>query len=1037
MIPLKLTMEGFGPFRSATLDFSVLGQQQLFLISGPTGAGKSTIFDGITYALYGKPSGSHKSEYELKSDFVPEDQEARVSLDFRMNGRDYHVERSFVVSVDEAQQKRLKTTGTRFHPLGQEEKTLSKGREVDAEITRLLGLDFSQFRQTILIPQGEYRELLTASSQAREEAFQEIFGTAFYKSFELALKDRQKGLYGELEDARKDRDSRLEILSQVADDILQEMLSRPLRNYRELGQHILVLQEKYRNRRQKVQEKLNHLGETLDSLKREKAEADRARELKNQLQKFQDSLQTLEKQGPAMESMEKDLTVLGRLEILKPRWDQVREMEESLEGQKRELQEKERDLQELTERLEKAQQEETKRPAREKLLEEMKETLGRYRQLSGVFGEIRDKRSALNEVLTHINMKEGEAASLEADILKAEGESRVLGQQLEAAPDLLVRKEKLSSRIRELERKKSVLESLLQVSGQQTELEEKVKSLEEQYLQEQSLLVSRNEELASLRDMRVRLSASILAEELQDGVACPVCGSLEHPDPAVSGGTLTVSDRMIREMEEETKKHTDTLRNTEKALQTLKEKASSLSASRSELSRQLAPDEQEVICVKEKDLMDLQEQIADSGQENKALEAQIELNQEALEQQKALQEVLLSYSGRLKETQKHLQEMKMGKTRLETTLQELESRIPEDLREETGFLSALEELEKKTVAMAASLDGQREEMNRLLQEKGVLEEGIRIMLSQHDDGNRKLGEHRKRFGTALEEQNFTLSSWQEASVRLAGADATAMKETIRNYRKDLEGLQAAIRHTGEDLEKIMAREPEFLSGEISSLSGEREILSGQQGSLDSDLRLLGSADRMLQETQERMTVLEASYREVRELYTLASGENRERLPLNSYVLRIHLQRVLQAANARLTRMTGGRYQLQMAGTFSTRARNAGLDFGIFDFYTGRERSVKSLSGGESFQTALAFALGVSDVIRHTAGGIHLNTLFIDEGFGTLDAESLDMAIEMLIELQSDGRLVGIISHVPELKERIEAQVRIVPDVRGSTIEVHS
>ena len=274
-------------------------------------------------------------------------------------------------------------------------------------------------------------------------------------------------------------------------------------------------------------------------------------------------------------------------------------------------------------------------------------------------------------------------------------------------------------------------------------------------------------------------------------------------------------------------------------------------------------------------------------------------------------------------------------------------------------------------------------------------------------------------------------------MRLAGADAAAMKETIRNYRKDLEGLQAAIRHTGEDLEKITAREPEFLSGEISGLSGELEILAGQQSSLDSDLRLLGSADRMLQETQERMSVLEASYREVRELYTLASGENRERLPLNSYVLRIHLQRVLQAANARLTRMTGGRYQLQMAGTFSTRARNAGLDFGIFDFYTGRERSVKSLSGGESFQTALAFALGVSDVIRHTAGGIHLNTLFIDEGFGTLDAESLDMAIEMLIELQSDGRLVGIISHVPELKERIEAQVRIVPDVRGSTIEVYS
>jgi len=1037
VIPLKLTMEGFGPFRSATLDFSALGQQQLFLISGPTGAGKSTIFDGITYALYGKPSGSHKSEYELKSDFVPEDQEARVALDFRMNGRDYHVERSFVVSVDEAQQKRLKTTGTRFYPLGQEEKTLSKAREVDAEITRLLGLDFSQFRQTILIPQGEYRELLTASSQAREEAFQEIFGTAFYKSFELALKDRQKGLYGELEDARKDRDSRLEILSQVADDSLQEMLSRPQRNYRELGQHIVELQEQYRNRRQKVQEQLKRLGETLDSLKREKAEADRARELKNQLQKFQDSLQTLEKQGPAMESMEKDLTILGRLEILKPRWDQVREMEESLEGQKRELQEKERDLQELTERLEKAQQEETKRPAREKLLEEMKETLGRYRQLSGVFGEIRDKRSALNEVLTHINMKEGEAASLEADILKAEGESRVLGQQLEAAPDLLVRKEKLSSQMRELERKKSVMESLLQVSGQQAELEGKVKSLEEQYLQEHSLLVNRNEELASLRDMRVRLSASILAEELQDGVACPVCGSLEHPDPAVSGGTLTVSDRMIREMEEETKKHTDALRNTEKALQSLKETASSLLASRRELSRQLDPYEQEVICIKEKDLTDLQGRIAASAQEHMALEAQIELNQESLKQQKALQEVLLSYSGRLKATQEHLQEMKMDKTRLETTLQELESRIPEDLREETGFLSALEELERKTVALAASLDGQRKEMNRLLQEKGVLEEGIRIRTFQYNDTVRKLAESRRRFEASLDEEKFTLSSWQEASLRLGGADAAVMKETIRNYRKDLEGLQAAIRHTGEDLENISAREPEFLSGEISGLSGEREILSGQQSSLDSDLRLLGSADRMLQETQERMSVLEASYQEVRELYTLASGDNRERLPLNSYVLRIHLQRVLQAANARLTRMTGGRYQLQMAGTFSTRARNAGLDFGIFDFYTGRERSVKSLSGGESFQTALAFALGVSDVIRHTAGGIHLNTLFIDEGFGTLDAESLDMAIEMLIELQSDGRLVGIISHVPELKERIGAQVRIVPDVRGSTIEVYS
>ncbi len=920
MRPLKLVLRAFGPYPGEEeVDFTVFERAPLFLIHGDTGAGKSMLLDAICFALYGKASGPEREAAQLRSQQAKDDMLTEVRLDFRLGDAHYRI-------IRRPAQRRRKKRGDghtteearaelwhRVPDLPEEDDgTLMESgvAAVNTRVEELLGLTADQFRQVIVLPQGRFRDLLTAGSAQRQEILQRLFDTEIHARLEAALKERAHEGRQRLERLKARRATLLQGhgLEDVGDDEAARVALR----------------------------------ETLSNIDMEieKVEADTSsgEEILKYTSDLLQARETEEKQAAvfllAQRALQEAVAAAQRAEAALAKARQAAEGIHPLTVEEQ--------------RLEQAWKDATALAAQAEKVQERERALAAARQA--------EEESAAEE------------ERLAAQLRTAEERLKAAREQAGAERALAL----------EMQQLRKALEQRMRLADAGRALSQARKTLKERMAERERTERAVQEAEAALNALNAQLRhahAVMLARTLTPGRPCPVCGSTEHPALAGAQPADAPDEAEVTAAE-------DALARARAALEAARTVEATAAREVSAAEARLQALNQDLI-LPERTPEELTEAAHKAGV---ALEQARAAVREATELEKGID----ALKTREKELKQLLQERREAVISAERRLSEAQAvlddlrlRVPENMCAPEAIEKRLREVRDRRAALERALRQAEERWKKAAGEQAAAQARL------HD------AERSKAEAVAASEK--ALKRCLEAG--LPEADTTP--EHLRQRREE---LKAAL----EELHKTRGR-----------LAERRKVLENTLAALAA--------------LAEERAALEREHALVHGLAALAGGENAARLTLQRYVLAALLDEVLAAANHRLRLMTQGRYELRRRAVPGDLRRAGGLDLDVLDAWSGETRPAQTLSGGESFLAALSLALGLADVVQAGAGGVHVETLFIDEGFGSLDAEALDHAIEALLHLRAKGRLIGIISHVVELRERIPARLHVRKGRTGSCL----
>jgi len=1015
MRPLELELAAFGPFAGQQrIDFRALGPHPLFLINGPTGSGKTTLLDAICFALYGSTTGDEREASQMRCDAADADTLTEVSFSFELAGSCYRIRR-----VPEQERPKARGEGTTRQaaraqlwalPEGAEERLLvpAKVTEATAEIERLTGLNVAQFRQVMVLPQGKFRELLLAESKAREAIFSQLFQTGIYRQLEERLKTRASAIRREVETARE-----------VQKSILQGV---GLQNRPELEQQLEALAPDLasaESRRLAARKQLEQAQQALQQgLQQQNAFAvlDRLVEERERLRTRQDEVKQWQRQLQQAEQAQRLQPLFERVQV-------ARQVRHSANAKHQQAMAAElaaaRELEKAKAALE---QGEAQAGGLDRCKQQLA-TLQGYRERAARLqqAELRLNQVRLEQARAETEQRAGHARLQEIlnqrEVLEAE--RRQQQTRLEQLGDVPLQLKQANDRVRD----RALLVKL------QKEHERLAQALQQAEQKGQGLAERQQEASRQLRQLELawhRGQAALLARELEDDRPCPVCGSREHPVPASSDETLP-GEAELEQAREAQQRLQEQL---EHARGDFKERKVELTGVMSRIH-------------------ELQEQLGEAGEiPLQELERQQSDLQRAAKERELLQEQLRQSAGREAE-------LKREETEARASLDSVVARLA---REQSALAAA--ESEQK---------GAERELPADYREAGRLEQAMREAGVEVERLTRNIEEARSRHQKASGEAAAAAATCRSAAEakEAAARDLQALEDEWRKRLADspfdnqqafeqailAEPEQRQVRARLEEHEQAVQKNVGALQTQEASLEGQvrpeidaleqaqtvaKEAAErAEQAWLELDKRVgrLRDAEAHLTRSEQQCAEQERQYALVGTLSEVANGQTGDKISLQRFVLSVLLDDVLVEASRRLYLMSKHRYRLLRVSERARGNRASGLDLEVEDAYTGKCRPVATLSGGESFLAALSLALGLSDVVQAYSGGIRLDTLFIDEGFGSLDPESLDLAVRALIDLQSSGRMIGVISHVAELKEQMALRLDIVSTRQGSQVRV--
>lgn len=919
MRPITLTISAFGPYAGrTTLDMERLGSKGLYLITGDTGAGKTTIFDAITFALYGEASGDQRQSDMLRSKYAAADTPTEVELTFAYGGQRYTVRRN---PEYERPAKRGGGTTTQkaeaelTYPDG---RILTKTRAVTAAIEELLGISRSQFTQIAMIAQGDFLKLLLASTEERLEIFRKILKTELYQSLQKRLSASSSELRQQCEQIRNSVSQYMDGLRCQPDEELEESLENakngelPLADILELVDHMICTDNREKetldNKIAAIDGEMEQLNLTIgkgeEQEKTRKALAEAETELAKAEQNYEEALAayTGEKAREADRASLREQIALEEKAL--SRYDGLEQAQTLYEQTRTALEAA-------------AKEQETQRVSLEKIKSEL--------------GDLKDEQSKLQDAGRQTALLEGRAEQAEvrkkalAALQKDLDDWTLLHQQWEQAK-----------------------ETYLQASLKNDMMRQRYESLNRAFLNEQ---------------------AGILAETLESGQPCPVCGSTQHPMPAAKPEAAPTEEEL------------------EKA-----KKASDEAAEEMRLRSAEAGRFEGQARARKEEVKDKAGQIFDAWTFENLAALLTEAQAQAGEEAKQL-------NAQRKEAQKKV-----------TRKEKLDQLIPEKETALAESEAALHQQEKKAAALQSEAAA-REQAAAALREELAFE------------------------SKAAAEGHLTSLREQEKTGRKAFERAAGVYEKSKEARDALKGQAESLRSRIDDSPIVDVAEQ---TARRTALTGDRKALQERSTALGAQITSNSFALEKIKSQSADLARLEKQWAWVRALSDTANGNlsGKEKIKLETYVQMRYFDRIIARANTRFMIMSEGQYELKRREAAENNRSQSGLELDVIDHYNGSRRSVRTLSGGESFKASLSLALGLSDEIQSTAGGIRLDTMFVDEGFGSLDETSLQQAIRALADLSEGSRLVGIISHVGELKERIEKQIVVTKEkAAGSRAEI--
>ena len=1021
MKPISLTIEAFGPYRdSVTLDFNELQNHSMFLISGPTGAGKTSILDAMVYALYGEPSGEVRKTDAIRSDFAEPERMTRVDFSFAIGEAQYRIERlpkQLVAKKRGTGMREQNASATVYEMKDGEWKVIAtSAAAIRDTVQRIIGFRKDQFLQVILLPQGEFRKLLVASTSEREELLHTLFRTELYRR----LQDALKSAYDEAKSGIEENITKQSALLQsIPHD--EEIPVLTIEHVREL----LKDREPHRDTLVVERDKAVAVVDQFNTLRNEWA-------LFNQVQQSlieaTNTLDLVKEREQERSSLNEKVQFLTGLTPSYELYKQLGDKQAVLKTLKTALSDAKKSVEAATQHESKCAEAYETLESQAETMQAKRTTLAQLQQQAEQFNELvvlNKELSTLNSQLETQDREKSEAklqaqhelvADLEAALVEARKQFQANSKALESIShiqeqlgylqrysELLVEKDKVQNDIDAKERSLATLDKTVNNSKIQLE---------------------------RLEHLMAEGRAFELVHLVVDNEPCPVCGSTEHPQLASKPELYPTKEEIeaARAVRDEA----------------LQKQASEIGQKETLVIRLHELDEQvkgQVSKLKSS-IDNFTEDAFDSIQQG--LASQMEQLTALRRDTEQLTKIITKNEHDLVEAKGTLSKLEIGHNELLKNLHDLEVQI-------SSLQAKIDGLSK--ILPTTDLDAWHKQIESLETEINTYDEQLKVCKSNLDAAKEQLNAKRGRleilFAQVQEETKNLDGLYQEYVKSLQSIsvseddfiDVLGDYKALDTFRTELHALDEAFNKAQAVYDAALKQaqsviEPsDTVSDEVYDTAVEkRDNLVGSLAAWDKETKHIETTLASLEELEKAMSEAREEITFLSRLNDLANGGEQgfKNVTFERYVLGAILDEVVYAANLRLQKMSRSRYSLERSDYTGGGRGKQGLDLAVMDAFTGQSRPANTLSGGETFLASMALALGLADVIQSYAGGIHMDTMFIDEGFGTLDPDTLELAMETLVQLQSSGRLIGMISHVPELKTRIPAHLEVTRGDDGST-----
>ena len=1021
MKPISLTIEAFGPYRdSVTLDFNELQNHSMFLISGPTGAGKTSILDAMVYALYGEPSGEVRKTDAIRSDFAEPQRMTRVDFSFAIGETQYRVERlpKQLVAKKRGTGMREQNASATVYEMKDGEWTViaTSAAAIRDTIQRIIGFRKDQFLQVVLLPQGEFRKLLVASTSEREELLHTLFRTELYRR----LQDALKSAYDEAKSGIEENVTKQSALLQsIPHD--EEIPVLTIEHVREL----LKDREPHRNTLVVERDKAVDVVDQFNTLRNEWA-------LYNQVQQSlieaTNKLDLVKEKEEARSSLHEKVQFLTGLTPSYELYKQLGDKQAVLKTLKTALSDAKKSVEAAAQHESKCTEAYEVLASHAETIQAKRTTLAQLRQQSEKFDELALLNQELNILKSKLETQDREkseaklqaqhklVADLEAELVEVRKQFQANSKALESIPHIQEQLSQLQRYSELLSEKQKAQNDIDAKEGALATLDVSVKNS--------------TVRLERLEHLMAEGRAFELVHLVVDNEPCPVCGSTEHPQLASKPELYPTKEEI-----EEARVVRDGA---------LQKRASEIGQKETLSIRLHELDEQvnDQVSKLKSSIADFSEDTFDSTQQD--LSSQINRLTALRRDTEQLTKIITKNEHDLIEGKDKLGKLEIGHNELLNNLHDVAVQI-------SSVQAKIDGLSK--ILPTTDLDAWHKQIESLESEINTYDEQLKVCKSSLDAAKEQLNAKRGRLEilfTQVQEETKDLDEFYQGYVKSLQSisvseddfiDALGDYKALDAFRTKLHALDetfstaqavydAALKHAQSVIEPS-----DTVSDEVYNTAVEkRDNLVGSLAAWDKETKHIETTLASLEELEKAMGEAREEITFLSRLNDLANGGEQgfKNVTFERYVLGAILDEVVYAANLRLQKMSRSRYSLERSDYTGGGRGKQGLDLAVMDAFTGQSRPANTLSGGETFLASMALALGLADVIQSYAGGIHMDTMFIDEGFGTLDPDTLELAMETLVKLQSSGRLIGMISHVPELKTRIPAHLEVTRGDDGST-----
>lgn len=1021
MKPISLTIEAFGPYRdSVTLDFSALQDHSMFLISGPTGAGKTSILDAMVYALYGEPSGEVRKTDAIRSDFAEPERMTRVDFSFTIGEAQYRVERlpkQLVAKKRGTGMREQNASATVYEMKDGEWKVIAtSAAAIRDTVQRIIGFRKDQFLQVVLLPQGEFRKLLVASTSEREELLHTLFRTELYRKLQEALKaaydDAKAGIEENLT-------KQAALIQSIPHDEETPVLTA--QHVREL----LANREPYRDELVVKRDEAVAEVEQFNALRKEWAVYNQAQQSLTEAASTLDLVKAREGDRSSLSEKVQFLTSLTPSYELYKQFSDKQGVLKTLETA---LSDAKKDVEIASQHESKCTEAHDVLASQGETIQAKRTTLAQLRKQSEKFDELALLNQELTSLKSNLETQDREKTEAElqaqhklvADLEVALGEARkqfqANGKTLESIPRIQEQLSQLQRYSELLAQKQKIQNDIDAKDRSLTAIDESVKNSKVQ--------------LERLEHLMAEGRAFELVHLIVDNEPCPVCGSTEHPQLASKPELYPTKEeieaaRAVRD--EALQKQASEIGQKETLVIRLHELDEAVNDQVSKLTSSIDGFSEDTFDSIQQDLLSQMDRLIALRSDTEQLSKTIATNEDALS-----------------EAKEKLAKLETAHKALLESLHDLEVQI-------SSVQAKIDAVSK--ILPTTDLDAWRKQIESLETDINAYDEQVEVCKTNLEAAREQLNAKRGRLETlsaqVQEETNNLDVIYKEytkslESISLCEADFIELLgdyKALDTFRTELHALDEAfnkaqaVYDAALKVAKSVAEPSATVSDEVYDAAVERrDTLVGNLAAWDKETKHIETTLASLEALDAAMGEARNEVEFLSRLNDLANGGEQgfKNVTFERYVLGAILDEVVYAANLRLQKMTRSRYSLERSDYTGGGRGKQGLDLAVMDAFTGQSRPANTLSGGETFLASMALALGLADVIQSYAGGIHMDTMFIDEGFGTLDPDTLDLAMETLVQLQSSGRLISMISHVPELKTRIPAHLEVTRGDDGST-----